>query len=250
MQRILFHLRRTLAATADELQAIPQGWVARTRSMPLVWTLNQVCLTGDTTAGEAARLADEHQADLGFRHLVVQRSETGDALAGPLTDDGWQVDRELYMVLDGDADREVDTRRVVELSEDQMVDLMRRWLQEERLGATAEELDQVTEYNRREGRAWNERRLGILGRGGNPLTIAKFRSDGDVAWVEDVYTVPEARGNGHARAVVTRATGLARSAGHTLTFIVADDDDWPKDLYAQIGFRPVGTTRTFHRDAD
>jgi hypothetical protein len=32
-----------------------------------------------------------------------------------------------------------------------------------------------------------------------------------------------------------------------LLFIVADDNDWPKDLYARLGFEPVGRTRAFHR---
>jgi len=250
MQRILLHLRRTVETAADEVQAIPQGWVARTRSLPLVWTLNQVCLTDCASAEQAALLADEHQGDLGFRHLVVQDVETADALAGPLFAGGWDVDREVYMVLTEPPDRDVDAGDVVELSEEQMVDLMRRWLTEERPGVIAEGLHQVTEYNRREGRVWNERRLGVIGDRGTPVTVAKLRSDGNIAWVEDVYTAPEARGRGYARAVVTRATDIARSAGHDLTFIVADDDDWPKELYAQIGFRPIGTTRTFHHDVD
>jgi GNAT superfamily N-acetyltransferase len=249
VQRILSHLRRTVEATADEVRAIPEGWVARTRSMPLVWTLNQICLTGSTTPVEALRLADRHQGDLTFRHLSVERSRTADALAGPLREEGWGVEREAYMVLAGPPDREVDTRGVVELTEDQMLELMRRWLVEERVGATDAELDQVTEYNRREGRTWNERRLGIVGPGGEPVTVTKLRSDGEIAWVEDVYTVPEARRRGHARAVVSRAAELARSAGHGLTFIIADDEDWPKELYAKIGFRPVGTTHTFHLEA-
>jgi hypothetical protein len=40
--------------------------------------------------------------------------------------------------------------------------------------------------------------------------------------------------------VVTRAAGLARDAGHDLIFILADDNDWPKQLYARIGFRSAG----------
>ena len=51
-----------------------------------------------------------------------------------------------------------------------------------------------------------------------------------------------------ARALVTRAVSLAREAGHELTFIVADDNDWPKQLYARIGFEPVGYAWLFHRE--
>jgi GNAT superfamily N-acetyltransferase len=248
VQRIVSLLRRTVEASADEVRTIPQGWVARTRTLPLVWTLNQVCLTGEVSPEDVARVADEHQADLGFRHVNVEHEGAADAVAGPLREAGWEVDRNVFMVLSAPPDRDVDTSGVVELGEDQMVDLMRRWLSEERPGVTSDALDQVTEYNLREGRAWNERRLGVLGRRGAPVAIGKLRSDGGVAWVEDVYTAPEARRRGYARAVVSRAVALATSSGHDLTFIVADDDDWPKDLYAKIGFRPVGTTRSFHRD--
>jgi len=128
---------------------------------------------------------------------------------------------------------------------------MRRWAAEEHpdivAGVAVEQLD---EYNRREGRLWKERRFGILGGDGTPVAITKLRSDGTDAWVEDVYTVPEARGRGYARALVSHAADLARSAHYELTFIVADDNDWPKHLYEKIGFRPIGRTRTFHREPD
>jgi GNAT superfamily N-acetyltransferase len=66
--------------------------------------------------------------------------------------------------------------------------------------------------------------------------------------VDDVYTVPEARGRGFARALITHAVALAREAGAGLIFIVADDEDWPKRLYERLGFRAVGHVWQFHRD--
>jgi predicted GNAT family acetyltransferase len=72
-------------------------------------------------------------------------------------------------------------------------------------------------------------------------------SDGTVAQVEDVYTVPEERNRGHARKLVTKATEVARASGHELVFIVADADDWPQHLYRRIGFAPIGRTWALHR---
>jgi predicted GNAT family acetyltransferase len=63
-----------------------------------------------------------------------------------------------------------------------------------------------------------------------------------------VYTIDAYRGRGYARALVTRAVALARQAGHELTFIVADDEDWPKRLYARIGFEPAGLAWVFHTE--
>jgi predicted GNAT family acetyltransferase len=80
------------------------------------------------------------------------------------------------------------------------------------------------------------------------LAITKLRTAGNTAQVEDVYTTPEARGRGFARALVTRAVELARAGDHDVVFITADDNDWPKQLYARIGFRPLGRLWLFHHD--
>jgi GNAT superfamily N-acetyltransferase len=94
----------------------------------------------------------------------------------------------------------------------------------------------------------SDRLLGVRSGDGRLVAVSKLRSDGRTAQVEDVYTVPEARGRGFARALISRAVELARDGGHGLIFIVADDDDWPKLLYGRLGFRSVGHLWQFHRD--
>jgi predicted GNAT family acetyltransferase len=63
--------------------------------------------------------------------------------------------------------------------------------------------------------------------------------DGVVAQIENVLTDPPARGHGLARGVVTAAVRLALDSGATCVFLVADADDWPRELYARLGFVPV-----------
>jgi GNAT superfamily N-acetyltransferase len=235
---------------ADEMRPIESGWVVRTKSLPLVWTLNQLRITESATFADALALAEEHQAYLPFRHVVVEGGANSRLLEDPFRAAGWKVDCEILMALTKGPDREVDTRAVIELSEEQMLTLMRCWLIEERPDTSAEGLDQVDEYNRREGRLWRELRFGLLDGDGVPAAITKLRSDGTAAWVEDVYTVPGARGRGYARMLVSHAARLARSSGYELTFIIADDNDWPKHLYARIGFRPIGMIRAFHRNLE
>jgi predicted GNAT family acetyltransferase len=65
---------------------------------------------------------------------------------------------------------------------------------------------------------------------------------------QDAATVPERRNHGFARRLITRAIAVALQGGHELVFIVADDDGWPKHLYAQMGFDPTGRMAMFHRD--
>lgn len=66
-----------------------------------------------------------------------------------------------------------------------------------------------------------------------------------VGQVEDVATKEEHRGKGYATAVVLRAAAEARAAGADLVFLVADADDWPKELYARLGFDTVGRLTKF-----
>jgi predicted GNAT family acetyltransferase len=61
-----------------------------------------------------------------------------------------------------------------------------------------------------------------------------------VAQIETVDTLEEYRGRGLARSLVLAATDAALAAGADLVLIVADDDDWPKELYSKLGFDPAG----------
>jgi GNAT superfamily N-acetyltransferase len=58
--------------------------------------------------------------------------------------------------------------------------------------------------------------------------------------IEDVLTLEPFRNHGLARATVSRALEESRAAGHDLTFLIADRDDWPKQLYAKLGFDEIG----------
>jgi GNAT superfamily N-acetyltransferase len=240
-------LRESVATLADETVEFEAGWVARTRSLPLVWTLNQLHVTHPVGAGTLLEAAERFQGDLRYRHVVVEEEARPTSLEAGMTAAGWMTDREVLMSLGAPADRVVDTSEVVELDEGEMLGLMRAWLSEERPGTSAEGLDQVAEYNRREGRLWEETAFGLRDESGTPVAVTKLRTRNRVGWVEDVYTVPHARGAGRARTLVTHATELARRRDHDFVFIMADDNDWPKTLYRKIGFRPVGWTRTFHR---
>ena len=71
--------------------------------------------------------------------------------------------------------------------------------------------------------------------------------DGDDAQVEQVATLERFRGRGVARSVILRAVQAAREAGARHVFIVADEQDWPRHLYARLGFDQIGRTWEFLR---
>jgi predicted GNAT family acetyltransferase len=79
------------------------------------------------------------------------------------------------------------------------------------------------------------------------VSAAELYSDGRIAQIEDVATLPEHRRRGYASAVVLRVVEEALATGHDLVFLTALDDDWPKELYARLGFEEIGRSWSFLR---
>jgi GNAT superfamily N-acetyltransferase len=244
LARALAFLRENVTKTADEVRPIEAGWVVSTPSLPVVWAMNHLRVRLPLTFETLVELADEQLAHSRYLQITLENQDAGPALEETFRAAGWKTDRELLMLWAAAPDREADTTVVVDAEEDEVLEMMRRWHGEDELNARA--LDQLVEYNRREARACGDRLLGVRSSDGQLVAICKLRSHESIAEVEDVYTVPEARGRGFGRAVVTRAVELARDAGRDLIFINADDNDWPKELYARIGFRPLGRIWQFH----
>jgi GNAT superfamily N-acetyltransferase len=244
LARVLEFLRANLARTADELRPIEEGCVVSSPSLPAVWSINHVRVALPLGFESVVGLADQQMYRCPYLQIVLEAQDTGTALEEEFRDARWKTERELLMVLSARPDRETDTGIVADAGEAEVAEVMRRWYGEDELEPRT--LAQVVEFSRRESRACRDRLLGVRSSDGQLVAIGKLRGDGSVAQVDDVYTTPEARGRGFGRAVVTRAVELARDAGHDLIFINADDNDWPKELYARIGFRPLGRLWQFH----
>jgi len=238
-------MRAGMVATADAATPIEPGIVVSTPSLPAVWAVNQLRITPPLTFDELVGLADAHQAGSEYRHVAVEHQQAGPGLEQAFRTAGWKVERDVVMVLSEPADRRADPDVAEDAGEDEMLELMRRWYEGDE---EPDEIDQLVDYSRRESHALGDRLLGVRSGDGRLVAITKLRSDGRTAQVEDVYTVPEARGRGFARALLSRAAELAREGGDDLVFIVADDADWPKLLYERLGFRSAGFLWQFHRD--
>lgn len=251
LDRVLEFLRGVLAGTVDEVRPIPAGLVVTTPSLPLVWSGNQLRVTEPLGFEELLELAEEELPGLGYLDIALEHQGSGAALEPAFQAAGWKVQRDLLMILASGPDRRSDTALVSEADEQEIMDLMGRWYAEDPGPGPQERVElvgpQLADYTRRESRVHGDRLLGVRSSDGELLAMTKLRSDGRIAQVEDVYTVPEARGRGYARALVSRAIGIAQRMGAELIFIGADDNDWPKLLYARIGFRPLGHLWHFHR---
>jgi GNAT superfamily N-acetyltransferase len=242
--RMLAFLRANVEKVADEVRPIEAGWVVKSPSLPAVWVINHMRLALPLAFAPLVDLADRQLADSRYVQITVENQDAGPGLEEAFRHAGWKTDREVLMVLTAGPDREADTSIVTDAGEDEVLEIMQRWSGEDELTRGA--LDQLREYSRREARACGDRLFGVRSSDGQLVAITKLRGDGSTAQVEDVYTVPEARSRGYARALVSRAVELARAGGHDLIFITADDNDWPKELYARVGFRPLARLWQFH----
>jgi GNAT superfamily N-acetyltransferase len=186
--------------------------------------LNQLSVDAPAGANDLVSALDGLYGHLPHRRAFVERPEVGDALAPELKRAGWLVEHDVFMVL-----RPVEAQTIAE----------------EPFGepALVTQLLASRAAFARAGRA----RYFVAALDGVDACHTTLYSDGTVAQVEDVGTVKAARRGGLARAACSAALDAALAAGHEFVFIVADQDDWPKELYAKLGFDPVGHPWAFTR---
>lgn len=82
---------------------------------------------------------------------------------------------------------------------------------------------------------------------GELVSWCALYEENGIGQIDDVVTDGAYRQRGYARAVVSAATRASLESGNEITFLVADDEDWPKELYAKLGFEPVGRRYEFTR---
>jgi predicted GNAT family acetyltransferase len=231
-----------LEAAVERVEPSPLGSAVFTDSLPLIWSLNllrveQAHATVEEIAAEAERL--QREAGLEHRRVAIDDETAGRALEPGFTTLGWKPDVFLFMVPRRDPYRPVDTGSVVEVGREELRPI-REAILGEWLGDVEEEvMDQLGESDRRFAEAGNARHFAVLV-DSNPVSSTDLYSDGRIAQIEDVGTLPDHRGAGHASAVVVKALEEARAMGHEFIFLVADARDWPKEMYHRLGFDGIG----------
>ena len=199
-------------------------------------------VSADVLIGDADRLHEA--AGQAHRSVAADHQPLWERLTPGFASAGWRFDTLLYMAHHAEPDRLVDTGAVREVSIEDLVACERRFHASEPYGQNPEEIEQLVAAHRRAGEVLGERRFAVTV-DGEPGAYAKLRHRSGVAQVEDVVVLEEHRGRGLGRVVVTAALQAALELDPELVFIVADDDGWPRELYAKLGFTPVGRARTF-----
>jgi ribosomal protein S18 acetylase RimI-like enzyme len=190
------------------------------------------------SAAELVAEAERVQGAAGLEHrlLFFRDAALGERFAPELVSLGWRCDCHVLMAQSRQPERTHDTRIVSEVAETALREARERQIRSYPWG-TPEVARQLLDAK---SRIPVEARFFAVTANGSVASYGDLYIDGQVAQVEDVATLPEHRGRGYASAVVLRAVGEARAAGAKLVFLVADAEDWPKELYRRLGFDEIG----------
>jgi ribosomal protein S18 acetylase RimI-like enzyme len=205
-------------------------------------------LTDDVTAADLAEEAERIQGGAGLQHrkLEVRDEAAGGRLEPAFRALGWTVNRHVLMALHRNPDRRADSVVAEEVELEALRGPRTEQLRSYEWAEDADVLAQLHEAKRLFTAQVETRFFAVLEEG-RPVSWTDLYLAGETAQIEDVGTLEAYRGRGYARAVVLRAAQEARTAGADLVFLVADDEDWPKELYRKLGFDELGRVYEFLR---
>jgi ribosomal protein S18 acetylase RimI-like enzyme len=213
--------------------------------LPRVWALNFARVESPAPPG-ASELVDAVQrlpwpAEARHRKIVVNDAALGARLTPGFDALEWQTERLLYMALTADPPPPPPIP-VRELSAEERSEALVRFLPQ--VGTKPETLDQIIASRGVVDRAVEMRRFGAF-EDGEAACMCELYLEGGTAQVEDVATAERFRKRGLASAVVLTAIAEARAAGADFVFLIADAEDWPKQMYSRMGFDEIGITYEF-----
>jgi ribosomal protein S18 acetylase RimI-like enzyme len=250
LERALAFMRGVNERRASRVERLPWGASLVTPELPSIWDANlAIADRWDGTAAELRDEVDRVQRDAGFAHrkLVVYDEELGARLAAGFERLDWELRfRNAVMALRRPPDRPAEPGLAGEIDRSAFEAAKREALRDEPYTSDPAVVEGLLELDRRTAAAIDVRLFGAAVEGA-PASYCELRSDGRVAQIEDVATVPRFRNRGLARATVLAAAEAARAAGNELIFLVADTADWPIRLYRKLGFDELGSERIFGR---
>ena len=241
--------QRVLARTSTRTRPLPWGTAYFHDDFPLRYDANMAVvdrpLAGASAADVAAALDDAYD---GFRHREVEFASVADAdsVAMGMAGHDYAAEHMVVMARRHEPDRPPDLGAVEEVGLDEILPftaemtLREPWGKEPGIAETMAEFRRVLVEG--VGARFFAQRLD-----GRIAGSCELYLEGEIAQIEDVNTLEEFRGRGVARNVVLRAAEEAARSGATFVFLFADEQDWPRHLYARLGFDEVGRSRLFTR---
>jgi GNAT superfamily N-acetyltransferase len=235
-------VHRAQAAVCDVIEPWEHGTFVRATRYPTYWNYNLVRVedAAELAADEVVRIADRALAGLAHRRIGFEVASAGEGARPGLEERGWKVTRFVWMRHDGSRP-EPTSLDVEQVHFDAVRHLRLAWHLED--FPTVESPDHF-EHEREVAMLRNAQVFAAFERDA-PVGFAQLeRADGG-AEVTDVFVHPDHRGRGLGTALTRAAIEAAGDV--TDLWIVADDEDRPKELYARLGFRPAWRLLDFLR---
>ncbi len=253
LQRIVAFLRRLDGPSAEREVPFRFGTAYLYPRLPRVWSRNYLVAETDLAEASAELLAAEADRILGGAGLAHRKVEVYDESAGARFDPGfrelgWDVQCDVVMVALRDPDHPVDLSMVEEVDLEELEPVWAEATRGAPYGADEDVVQQLVD-NKRVVMTTRDTKFFATRVGGAIASFCDLYSDGATGQIEAVWTLDQFRNRGLARATVLGALAASREAGHDLTFLLAERDDWPKELYRKLGFDEIGYVYEFIRPA-
>jgi ribosomal protein S18 acetylase RimI-like enzyme len=248
--RAVAFVRALQDACAQRIVPVPGGHALLDDRHPDLWDANH--LRVETAAPpDPDALADAAERLLGgvaFRAITALDEGAGSALEPSLLARGYEPWHDLLMLL-GDAPPVPDPAiAIAEVPLERIAPSRRAAIVE--LGIGDDEVGrQFVSRESLVAAATEVRCFAVLTADGEIAARTELYRTGDVAQVENVYTLPAHRGRGCAGALVTHAARTARDAGAGVVFLVADSRGRARPLYRRLGFADAGLLPRFRKPA-
>ena len=235
IERIRAFRRRVERGAAERQVPTAHGIGLFADSAPNVYDANYLTVEDPPDdVGELAAETDGVMERFHHRRVILERGD--DEAAAALGDLGYVRSTHLVLAHAREPDRRVDTSMIHEVEFERLVPA--------RTAATIAEpwgdddiATQLNDAKRLIMRAVPTRFFAAIA-DDRVAAYCELRSDGRTAQIEDVEAVRAYRGRGLGRAIVQHALDEARR-GHDVVFLEALADDWPRRLYAKLGFDAV-----------
>jgi ribosomal protein S18 acetylase RimI-like enzyme len=246
-ERAMAFCRAHSNAVCDRIEPWEHGTAVFASDFADSWSLNCVRLEGPDPGFDVAEVvaaADRLQAGLPHRQVVVYDEAAGRRLRPGFEALGWDVERLVWMELAGAAHAPPSATEIGEIPLARTRPLRESWFLGSGWMASEEAARGFMDLEERLAARTGTRALAAWGPAGELLGYAAFSAGHGAAEVEQAYVVPERRGEGIGGALVAAAVA---AAGAERTYIVADDEEDAKRLYARLGFAPVWVQHQFIR---
>jgi len=243
VERIRSFRRDLQRRTAERVVETAHGVAYLTDSTPEVYDHNYVSVEEPAVSAKAlAADADDALADRLHRRVIAEQGTPG--LADEFAGLRYTLASHLVLAHGRRPDRLVDTSMIREVTLEEILPARTDAILRESWGSD-DIAAQLNDAKRHVVAAVSTRFFAAFV-GGEVAGWCELRTRDGVAQIEDVEVAVEHRGRGLGRAVVQHALAEGQRSAEVV-FLEALADDWPRELYAKLGFVSVDRRDVYTR---